>query len=78
MRDGVCPKCGSADVRFSDNVTKPSSIFPLGQIQGLANQWLAIQDHYVCVQCGYVESYISDTVQLVEIAHKWRKVNKRQ
>ena len=76
MKDGICPKCGAEDVHFSDKVTKPGSSFPVS-FPTSQIKWLAIHDHYVCAQCGYVESYISDTVELVEIAHKWPKVKKR-
>jgi hypothetical protein len=32
-------------------------------------------DNYVCVNCGYVEHYISDRSKLKEIAKKWDKAS---
>jgi hypothetical protein len=34
---------------------------------------MAALDNYVCTDCGYVESYISDMGKLVEISQKWDK-----
>jgi hypothetical protein len=31
-------------------------------------------DNYVCVACGYVESYVLDASSLGKIAEKWPKV----
>jgi len=36
---------------------------------------MASIDNYVCVNCGYVEHYISDGSKLKEIAKKWDKVS---
>lgn len=35
---------------------------------------IAALDNYVCTQCGYVESYISDPSKLKEISIRWPKV----
>ena len=34
---------------------------------------MAALGNYVCTDCGYVESYISDMDKLVEISQKWDK-----
>jgi len=35
---------------------------------------IAALDNYVCSECGYVESYVSDKTKLSEIARKWDRV----
>jgi hypothetical protein len=35
-------------------------------------------DNYVCVACGYVESYILDASKLRKITEKWPKVLPRE
>jgi hypothetical protein len=35
---------------------------------------IAALDNYVCVECGYVEAYISDQTKLAEISRKWEPV----
>jgi hypothetical protein len=34
-------------------------------------------DQYVCVDCGYIESYVSDSAALPEIARKYPKVDSK-
>jgi hypothetical protein len=35
---------------------------------------IAALDNYVCGECGYVESYISDPKKRIEISRKWDKI----
>jgi hypothetical protein len=35
---------------------------------------IAALDNYVCIDCGYTESYIGDAEKLAEISQKWVKV----
>jgi hypothetical protein len=37
----------------------------------------AALDNYVCVNCGYVESYIADSAKLWKIAQKWPRAGER-
>jgi hypothetical protein len=73
MKNGICPKCGSKDVRsgtqWSRGGTYSSNRIPLGNMVSGAPL-----DNYVCVNCGYVESYISDERSLREIARYWPRV----
>ena len=68
MKDGVCPKCGSKDVHCGAKI---------GRVRISNFAMPATLDNYVCIRCGYVESYISDTMKLFQIARKWPKVKKR-
>jgi predicted nucleic-acid-binding Zn-ribbon protein len=72
MRGGLCPKCGHATVHSGrDDAAKSSS-----------NNRLPIDlrnsvplDNYVCITCGYVESYISDEKARQQINEKWPHAN---
>jgi hypothetical protein len=35
---------------------------------------IAALDNYVCVDCGYVESYIGESEKLKEVQNKWVRV----
>jgi hypothetical protein len=36
---------------------------------------MAALDNYVCVDCGLVESYVTDAYMLKKISKKWKSVN---
>ncbi len=72
MKDGICPKCGSSDV-YTGAYLGPwakmgsywANTFPI-------TTWInATLDNYVCVNCGYVESYVRDRAKLHKITQKW-------
>jgi predicted nucleic-acid-binding Zn-ribbon protein len=73
LKEGKCPKCGSDEIYAGLDVAPKSGPFASNSIPvGLFS--IAALDNYVCVQCGYVESYISDPEKLEEIPRKWRKI----
>ena len=53
MKSGKCPKCESTEV-----VVVRQDVRQGGLILGLLN-WARLRD-YVCVNCGYVETYLED------------------
>lgn len=68
MRRGVCPKCGRATVHSGRDLavkTSTSNTIPIDFRHS------AVLDNYVCVSCGYVESYISDNKALALIHRQW-------
>jgi len=67
MKDGTCPKCGAKEVHMVDG-NRTSIEIPLG--------WASktFVNLYVCVKCGYVESYVEDMADLPKIAERWRKI----
>lgn len=69
MKNGKCPKCGSADVRSSVGVKNGQT--SVIQIGGGFVPHTARMNSYVCLNCGYVESYISDQKKLRMIAERW-------
>jgi len=80
MKNGLCPKCGSTDVRSGEFLEEkegrytgnriPVTIATFFSFNSVA--WL---DNYVCARCGYVESYIADPKRLAEIAERWPAVS---
>ncbi len=74
MRSGICPICGSDEVYSGSDApmkqgTHDSNAIPV-------TLWdSAPLDNYVCVKCGYVQSYIQDRALLETIAKKWPRVN---
>jgi hypothetical protein len=70
MRDGVCPKCNSNEVYYSTTRGAYGTL--------LVSFWAAIPTkiiHYVCTDCGNVESYIFDKKALAEISANWNRAD---
>jgi predicted nucleic-acid-binding Zn-ribbon protein len=79
MRQGQCPKCASQRVHVS-NVRLPLQGWTLFNAIAITDSFwwgssTAILRHYVCVSCGYVEQYVTDTDKLLEIAARWPQVS---
>ena len=74
MKTGKCPKCNSHEVFSGAGVALKKGPFGSNSIPiGLTS--IAALDNFVCTECGYVESYISDPEKLVEISRKWEKID---
>jgi predicted nucleic-acid-binding Zn-ribbon protein len=72
MKDGTCPKCGSNEVysgAYLHPWTKMGSNWA-NSIPITAWNYTPL-DNYVCGDCGYVESYVSDPAKLSKIMEKW-------
>jgi predicted RNA-binding Zn-ribbon protein involved in translation (DUF1610 family) len=77
MRDGTCPKCGSNSVYSSLEVeqkAKNQAMYVI-PIKGVLAVSMAFLDTYVCTNCGYVESYVTDPKKLEEIGKEWPRVS---
>ena len=75
MKENKCPKCGSTEIYAGTDVFPKSGPFTSNSIP-ISLTSIAALDNYVCIQCGYVESYVAETERLAEIAKKWTKVKK--
>ncbi len=78
MKNGQCPKCGSSDVHSGSMISFKQGAFgsntiPLGGILSGS----AMLDNYVCVNCGYVESYMGNVASRRQIAQKWPRVQRQ-
>ena len=73
MKTGICPKCSSPEVFSGAGVALKKGPFGSNSIPvGIIS--IAALDNLVCVECGYVESYVSDPDKLAEISRKWARV----
>jgi predicted nucleic-acid-binding Zn-ribbon protein len=73
MKNGKCPKCGSAQIYAHEDLPLKGGPFGSNSIPiSLAS--MAALDNYVCADCGLVESYVADRERLEEIAEKWAQV----
>ena len=73
IKRGICPACGSKDIHVNPTVGREVkgtglNIMPIGWFD------IAKLDNYVCVNCGYVESYVGNPRDRERIAKKWPKV----
>jgi predicted nucleic-acid-binding Zn-ribbon protein len=69
MKSGICPKCGARDIHQDGWRRCPRNFLPHGSFWG----WSRVHN-YVCVSCGYLESYIR-TEDLEAVSKNWASVN---
>ncbi len=74
MKQGKCPKCGSANIYFAADLPMKSGPFGSNSIP-VSLTAMAALDNFVCVDCGLVESYVADAYMLNKISKKWKAVN---
>ncbi len=72
MRNGVCPQCGSHEVYRRPNAWYLSGGDKTGikMLHENYAEMTAVPDVYLCVDCGYFESYIHDRKAL-ELARRY-------
>lgn len=86
MRNGVCPKCGSKKVYHCDaNGTQSGVTTGNGSISVRLykeNNWIpdiqtAKTSHYLCQNCGYLESYVTNVTELSKLDDfdNWKLLN---
>jgi hypothetical protein len=73
MKTGTCPKCSSGEVFSGADIALKKGPFGSNSIP-IGFTSIAALDNYVCTECGYVESYVSDPDKLAEILRKWDKI----
>jgi predicted nucleic-acid-binding Zn-ribbon protein len=77
LKENKCPKCGSTDIYAGTDVYPKSGPFTSNSIP-ISLTSIAALDNYVCVACGYVESYVAETEKLNEISKKWTKIKESE
>ena len=67
MKNGICPKCESKEIRVISNTATEVAI---------AITWAstASLDYYVCTNCGYIELFVQEPELLPRIAEKYPKI----
>jgi predicted nucleic-acid-binding Zn-ribbon protein len=81
MKNGQCPKCNQTNVYVSDSGTGiQHGELPTLPLGGALDGTMTIKfKDYVCVNCGYSESYIDDPKVLAKITDlakagkRWKK-----
>jgi hypothetical protein len=73
MKNGKCPKCGSATVYSIANGVMPGG--RPRQYIGFGGIYSAVDClTYLCATCGYYENYITDQKKLADVVQKWPHV----
>jgi C4-type Zn-finger protein len=66
MKNGICPKCGSKEIRYDEGGLNHRNYLSAGFFSQVRIQ------NYACVSCGYLENYIRpDDLEIV--ARKWAR-----
>jgi hypothetical protein len=75
MREGICPKCGSKQVRRRENAWYVSGGDKTGikMLHEKHAEVTAVPTVYLCTDCGYFESYIEDAKALGLARRYWAK-----
>ncbi len=87
MRDGVCPKCSSEEVYYSDatgmehgvSIDRSSPYVRLYKDAKWApDVWMLELSYYLCRSCGYFETYVRDPGELskLDVSTNWRRVGR--
>jgi predicted RNA-binding Zn-ribbon protein involved in translation (DUF1610 family) len=76
MKQGQCPKCGSARIFSAEDLPLKSGPFGSNSIPVSLTSMAAL-DNYVCADCGLVESYVADEHMLKKISRQWKAVNEK-
>ncbi len=73
MKNGQCPKCGEHDIRSNTHRKFPARpTMELGS--GNLGTRYAPLDTYICVCCGYIETYVARAEDLNYIKEEWPSV----
>ena len=74
MKNGTCPKCGSATVYSKTEGLKYAVAKGVVFVHTSFMTMPSSAVSYICTTCGYFENYIADKNKLAEVAENWQKV----
>lgn len=77
MKRGVCPKCNSTNVYDGSQLPFKKGSYSQYAIK-ISAAFAAALNRYVCVDCGYVESYVASPTKLKRISETWPRVDSKQ
>lgn len=72
--DGVCERCSSKNVKSGARIDGKEGLRGSNRIPIDSTTSVEL-DNFVCLDCGYVESYISNRGILNRIEKYWQKVH---
>lgn len=71
--DGMCARCGAQSVRSGARIEGKEGLRGSNRIP--IDSKISVElDNYICLDCGFVESYISNRGILNRIQKYWQKV----
>ena len=73
MKDGPCPKCGAQAVYWFEGGSPAAPLNAVRVSRGPRVNFAPV-DTYVCVNCGYLESYVAHAEKLSYISDHWAQV----
>lgn len=73
LKDAVCPICGSIQIKSGADVPEKEGLRGSNRLP-INAVFAAPLDNFVCLECGYLESYILDRAILNRIEREWTKV----
>ncbi len=86
MQNGVCPKCASREVYYSDATGETHGISvdrsqPYVRLYKdatwMPDVWMIALSYYLCRSCGYFETYVRDVGELsrLDACTNWQRVD---
>ncbi|MEM9953971.1 MAG: hypothetical protein AAF846_20345 [Chloroflexota bacterium] len=72
--DGVCERCGSQNIKSGAIIDGKEGLRGSNRLPIDSKTSIEL-DNYVCLDCGYTESYISNRSMLNRIEKYWQKVS---
>lgn len=75
--DNICPRCESSNIKAGTSVEGKEGLRGGNRIP-LDSTHFASLDNYLCLACGYSESYINDRDALIRIEKQWPKVPQKE
>ncbi len=73
LKEGVCPVCTSTNIKSGTHITEKEGLLGSNRLP-INAVFAAPLDNFVCLDCGYLESYILDRAILNRIEREWQKV----
>jgi hypothetical protein len=73
LKDGLCPLCGSTHIKSGADIGEKDGLLGSNRLP-INAVFAAPLDNFVCLDCGYVESYVLDRTILNRIEREWTKV----
>jgi hypothetical protein len=74
MKNGLCPKCGTASVFSKPDGVKFSAMQGVAFVHTGGSTRATPAMSYVCTNCGYFENYLLDPAKLAQVAQTWEPV----
>jgi len=80
MKRGICPKCGARNVHTNSDFPYKGKVgfqnqntIPVARASLFGGTGVSL-NNYICVDCGYVESYIHGEKKLKKVSENWNRV----